>query len=121
MDKLKEIQEKILEWWNKFTSKQKTVIIGIGAVVIFTFAILIYIFSRPQYILLTTCSTTSDASTVTGILDSAGVTYTVSNDGLQISVVTSQESAANLALGAAGFLPDDPDLDSVFSVGCFTH
>ena len=120
MDKLKEIQEKILEWWNKFTSKQKTVIIGIGAVVIFTFAILIYIFSRPQYILLTTCSTTSDASTVTGILDSAGVTYTVSNDGLQISVVTSQESAANLALGAAGFLPDDPDLDSVFSGGFST-
>ena len=47
-DKLKEIPAKVLEWWNKFTARQKTVIIGIGAVVIFTFAIIIYVFSQPQ-------------------------------------------------------------------------
>ena len=31
LDRLKEIQAKVLEWWNKFTSKQKTIIIAIVA------------------------------------------------------------------------------------------
>ena len=48
-DRLKEIPAKILEWWNKFTAKQKTIIVAIAAVVIFTFAIIIYAFTRPQY------------------------------------------------------------------------
>ena len=29
-DKLKEIPAKILEWWNKFTTRQKSIIIGGG-------------------------------------------------------------------------------------------
>ena len=35
-EKLKEILGKILAWWNKFTSKQKTIIIAITAIVILT-------------------------------------------------------------------------------------
>lgn len=35
-DKVKEILHKVLEWWNKFTAKQKTIIIGITAAVVFT-------------------------------------------------------------------------------------
>ena len=27
-DKLKEIPAKILEWWNKFTTRQKSIIVG---------------------------------------------------------------------------------------------
>ena len=29
-DKLKEIPAKILEWWNKFTTRQKSIIVGSG-------------------------------------------------------------------------------------------
>ena len=43
-DRLKEIPAKILEWWNKFTAKMNNFIIAIAAVVIFTFAIIIYSF-----------------------------------------------------------------------------
>ncbi|MFR1545550.1 MAG: hypothetical protein ACLST2_00955 [Waltera sp.] len=32
-DKLKEIPAKILEWWNKFTTRQKSIIVGAAAVV----------------------------------------------------------------------------------------
>ena len=31
-DKLKEIPAKILEWWNKFTTRQKSIIVGAAAV-----------------------------------------------------------------------------------------
>lgn len=106
-DKLKEIPAKVLEWWNKFTTKQKSVIIGIGAVVIFTFAILIFIFTKPQFERLTTCSNTKDAAEIIDILDNAGIEHKESSDGLMISVKTEQMGSANLAIGAAGFMPDE--------------
>lgn len=106
MERLKEIQAKILAWWNKFTSKQKTIIVGLSAVVIFTFAILIYIFSKPQYTTLYTSETTSEAASIIEVLEGAGIIYQVSNDGLLISVEESSLSVARLALGAAGYPAD---------------
>ena len=53
-DKLKEIPAKILEWWNKFTTRQKSIIVGAAAVVIFAFAIIMYVMSKPQYVRLIT-------------------------------------------------------------------
>ena len=41
VDKLKELLNKVLEWWNKFSTKQKTFIISAGAGVILALAILI--------------------------------------------------------------------------------
>lgn len=38
-DRIKKILDKVLAWWNKFTTKQKTIIVGASAAVIFTFAI----------------------------------------------------------------------------------
>ena len=73
-DKLKEIPGKLLEWWNKYTSKQKTIIIGIVAVVIFTFVIIVYAFSRPQYTRLGTYENTSTAAKIVAILEDAGIT-----------------------------------------------
>ena len=31
IDRLREIPQRILEWWNKFTTKQKTIIISVAA------------------------------------------------------------------------------------------
>ena len=70
-DKLKEIPGKVLGWWNKFTSRQKTIIIGIAAVVIFTFAIIIYTFTRPQYTKLGTYESSTTSAEIVKILDDA--------------------------------------------------
>lgn len=119
-DKIKEILDKVLAWWNKFTAKQKTLIIGVSAAVIFTFVLVIYIFSRPQYIQWQRCSTTAEAAEVIAILDNNSIGYKVSTDGLNISVRTSQLSTANLALGAAGYVPDQYSLEKALSGGLGT-
>lgn len=107
-DRLKEIQRKVLEWWNKYTTRQKSIIIGISAAVIFTFAILIYVFSRPQYVLLQECTATSETAEVKKILEDNGINdYQISSDGLRISVKEEDKAVANVALGAAGFTPND--------------
>ena len=98
VDKLKEIPKKILEWWNKFTSKQKTIVISVVAGVIVAFAILITLLTRPVYELLVTCETTKEASQITDLLEEASpvITYKVSDDGFQVQVLKSQVSQANL-------------------------
>lgn len=101
-DKIRELPKKILEWWNKFTSKQKTIIIAIAAAVVFAFAILIYVVSKPQYTVIGTFETTAESSEVVDILDSEGLTYRLSSDALTIEVLTEELYSANLALGAAG-------------------
>lgn len=117
LDRLKEIQAKVLEWWNKFTSKQKTIIIAIVAIVIFAFAILIYVFSRPQYTRFMICETATEASTVMETLEAAGIGCRLSNDGLHIDVNMNQLAEANRALGAAGLTPKEPDITSVTNAG----
>lgn len=119
-DKIKEILDKVLAWWNKFTTKQKTIIIGITAVVVFTFAILIHVFTKPQYIQWQQCSTTAESAEIIAILDSNGVSHQVSDDGLSIKVRSSQVSIANLALGAAGYVPDDYSFKDAMTGGFST-
>lgn len=114
-DRLKEIPAKILAWWNKFTARQKSVIMGIAAAVIFTFAIFVYVLSKPQYTQLIVCDTTSEAAEVIEILESNSIAHRESTSGLKIEVETSQVSTANIALGAAGYVPDDYTLEDALN------
>lgn len=119
-EKAKELLQKVLEWWNKFTSKQKTIIVSIAAVVVFTFAILIYAFSKPQYTLWRTCDTTTEAAEVKTILEDAGITYKISDDALRIQVLSGQVSQASLAVASAGYVPDAWTINDVTSGGFST-
>lgn len=99
-ERAKELLNKVLEWWNKFSTRQKTFIISAGAGIILAFAILISILAKPQYIILLNCESTKEASEVTELLDGANLDYKVSDDGYQIKVNKKQQSEANLLLGA---------------------
>lgn len=106
-DKLKGIPAKILEWWKKFTSRQRTIIIAMAAVVIFTFVIVIYTFTRPQYVQLIRCESTTQSAEVIDILNGAGIPHRDSTDTLTIQVEESDQARANYALASAGFVPDE--------------
>lgn len=99
-DRLKEIPKKILEWWNKFSPKQKTMIVCAFAGVIMAIGILVYAVTRPQYEVIMTCETSKETSEVTSILESNAITYKTSPDALTVSVLKNQVSQANLVLGA---------------------
>ena len=101
-DRIKEIPAKILEWWNKYTSKQKTIIISISAGVVLALAILVTVLTKPQYELLVTCDSTKESSAIIELLEGASpaIDYVYSEDGYQIKVEKSQLGQANLLLGA---------------------
>ena len=101
-DKLKAIPTRILELWNKYTSKQKTIIISIAAGVVLALAILITVLTRPQYELLVTCESTKESAAIIELLEGASpaIDYVYSEDGYQIKVEKSQIGQANVLLGA---------------------
>ena len=116
-DKAKELLDKVKEWWNKFTSKQKTIIIGVAVSVILAFVILYTVLSKTEYVLLKNCETQKEASEIVDLLETAGVPYQVSDDGLRIQVDEEQESTANLLLGANGYMAEGYDIENVTDGG----
>ncbi len=114
-ERLKQLLDKIKEWWNKFTSRQKGIIIGLAVFTILIFGIIVFFVSRPKYKVLITASSTAEASQIIGILDENSITHTESQDALTISVDTSQYTAAELALGSSGYVPEEYTLEDALS------
>ncbi len=119
-DRLREIPQRILAWWNKFTSKQKTAIISVVAGVILALAILGTILTRPQYVTLITCESTKEASGIIELLEGDSIEYQVTDDGLIISVRKENLSQATLLLGANGIPADSYSLETALSGGLAT-
>lgn len=119
-DRVKELLGKALEWWNKFSTRQKTFIISAGAGIVLALAILITVLTRPQYIVLLNCESTKEAAEVTELLDGEGLDYTVSDDGYQIKINKEQQSKASLLLGANDIQSYQYTIDNVSEGGFST-
>lgn len=86
VEKLKKIPTRLLELWNKYTSKQKTIIISVVATVFIALIILVSVLGKTKYKELTTCESTKDASKVVELLKDQGYAYKTSSDQLTIYV-----------------------------------
>ena len=115
LERLRELGNKILEWWNRFTAKQKTLIVSGIAVVILAIVIIVNRLIQPEYILLRECETTAEAAEVRDLLEEENMTYTISDDGLTIRILREELSDANLLLGANNIQSADYTIDNVTS------
>ena len=104
LDFFKGIPPRFLEFWNKYTSKQKTIIISVLAAVIFTLVALIWFSTRTKYVTLATFETTADAASARDYLNDSDTSfrYKLSDDALTIMVDEKQLSEARLVLGENG-------------------
>lgn len=100
LEKLKELGSRLLEWWNRFTAKQKTLIVSGIAIVIIAIVFVVSMLTQPQYVLLRECESTKEAAEVRDLLQGENMTFEVSDDGLVIRILKDQLSDANLLLGA---------------------
>ncbi len=99
-DRLKQIPKQLLDLWNKYTSKQKTIIISVVCVVVFAFALLIFLMQRVEYEVLTIAESTKDASDVIELLKAENITYKLGDDQVTVSVDTKSYSDAILLLAS---------------------
>ncbi|MBQ7584603.1 MAG: flagellar M-ring protein FliF [Lachnospiraceae bacterium] len=116
-ERLRALWQRFLEWWNKFTIKQKTLIVSVIAGVLVLIAIVVAIVTRPHYKTLYVSDNTKETSGVTALLDENDITYDTSQDGLTISVLEEQYTDAVILLGANNYPAAEYSIDSVFEGG----
>lgn len=119
-EKLKKLLNRIVEWWKKFTNKQRTIIIIMAATAIVGIVVMVAVLNRTQYETIRVCETTAEASEIKTMLDEEEIPVTVSTDGLTIKVDATRLSDANLLLGANGFTVVGYSIDNVTDGGFST-
>lgn len=122
LDRLKEIPNKIMEWWNGFEPRQKTIIVSAIAGVVVALAVLVTVLTKTTYETLVICDSTKEAATIIELFEGAdpAIDYQVSDDGLTLRVATKQISQANLLLGANDIPTESYSLDKVTGGGLAT-
>jgi len=98
LERLKQLPKQLLEFWNKYTARQKAVLISVVATIIIAFAVLIYITGRVEYKELTTAETAKDASKIIYVLESEGIKYKLASDNVTIYVDRKRISDAVILL-----------------------
>ena len=111
-EQIRKIIDKVLEWWKKFNTKQRALIISITAVVVIALVILAYVASRPTMVQLIACEDASQASEVKTILEDAGISYQIDNS-LVYMVDSSDEVNAEMALAQGNIPAQSYDISNV--------
>ena len=98
-EQVQNILNKILEWWKKFNTKQKALLISLTSVVLLALVILAVVMTRPTYISLYDAADNKEAAAIKELLDSDGtLDYKVSGT-THFEINAKQESEANMLLG----------------------
>lgn len=120
-ERIRAILERIREWWNRFTTRQKTIIIAVAVVAVAAIVVLIAILTRDKYVTIYVSETTEETNAVTEILDSGeNLTYRVSDDGLTIEILEEQQAEANLLMGSNSFKSTVYSIENVTDGGIST-
>ena len=120
-EQIRNILGRVLEWWNKFTSKQKTFIIAVSAGIIMTLVILLTLLNQTQYVVLLTATDPAAAAEVRDLLEADGtITWRVTPDGLRFEVDKKQQAEAIMLMGANNIQSSVWSIDNVTSGGFST-
>ena len=98
----RQLPQRIVEFWKKYTRRQKTLFFSVAAAVIITLVALFMILNRTSYVRLASFKDSGAAAQAANLLEENNITYRVSDDALSIDVNEKQQSDARLLLGQNG-------------------
>ncbi len=116
-ERIQGIPKKVLEWWGKFSVKQKTLIASIAVFFVVAMAIVVKILTTPTMVPIRSCEDTKEAAEVKELLQGEGIYFEVSSDGLNFQVRAQDEANAAILLGKNGIPASSYDLNNVFEGG----
>lgn len=119
-ERLKELPKKFLEYWNKWTSKQKTIIISAIAAVIVMIAVLVMVLGRTKYVALDTFADTRTASNVVSLLKENAITTKLDSDNLTVMVDEEMYMDAVMVVSVSDMVETDFSLDDLFDTDLTT-
>ena len=113
-EKVKEIPEKFKVFWDKYTSKQKTIVISIICVVLIAIGVVAWLASRPTWSKFQVFDSVDDANTMTKALDDQSITWKASSDGKTIYVHQDDMTNALYAMSDNGLTDKGYTWDAAF-------
>lgn len=103
-EKIAQYRDRVSQYWNQFSKKQKWMLIGTLSFVILALGIVTYQLSKTEYEIAFKDLNSSDASAIIEYLNTNGITYQLSADGSAISVPSASASKVKVDVGAQGLV-----------------
>ncbi|MCR5585831.1 MAG: hypothetical protein K6F63_10410 [Lachnospiraceae bacterium] len=119
-EQLKNIQKKVLEYWNKWTTKQKTVIIGSFAGVVLIIAFFVFFLGRTRYTELYKFQDTETASRAVTALKEAGYASKLGSDNNTVLVDEDHYVEAVTTVYSADIGDDSFNIDDLLDTSLTT-
>ncbi|MBQ4530716.1 MAG: flagellar biosynthesis protein [Lachnospiraceae bacterium] len=119
-EKVREVQKRVMDFWNKYDTKQKTIIISVVAAAVIALVILTAVVSKPVYVDLRTCETVSETAEVKELLEAEGIEYQIKSDNLTVQVEKSKATDAALVLGSNNIPTEGYGIDDALNGGFST-
>ncbi|MBR6697342.1 MAG: flagellar M-ring protein FliF [Lachnospiraceae bacterium] len=116
-EKVKDILNRLKEFWNKYTSKQKTAVISILLVAIAAIGLLAWVFSQPNWVELVVCEDATQVKQVQEILTGNSIAYEISNDARTVNVEKEKLTEAKILIGSSNIKASGYSLDDALDVG----
>lgn len=119
-EQVKQILDRILEWWKKFNNRQRILLISAFAVIMIALVILGVVMTTPNMEVLHVCENYSEASKIKEILDSdETINYEFVEDSLTFRVEEEDLGNASMLLGSSEIELSSYSIDNVVD-GSFT-
>lgn len=119
-EQVKQILNKIVEWWKKFNNKQRMILISAFSVVMIALIILAVVMTTPTTTVLYRCEDYAEAAKIKEILDEdATISYTFDENTLSFIVNEEDEAAASMLLGSQQIELENYSINNVIN-GSFT-
>lgn len=98
-ERLNQIWTRVKEFWGKYSTKQKTIVLSVIGTVVLAIVILSFILSRTSYVSLMKCQDQKSASEVMDLLESEGIACELSNDFVTVMVDEADLKNAIIVVG----------------------
>ncbi len=119
-DQIKEIWKKILEFWNKWTKKQKIIVGSIAGATILLIVVLVLVLSRTKYVDLYKFNSTETASKAVSALKENSIQAKLGSDKTSVQVDEKKYVDAMVVVGNASLGDDSFSISDLFNTSLTT-
>ena len=100
-EQVKQILDKIVEWWKKFNNRQRIILVSAFSVVMIALIILAVVMTTPSYGVLHVCKDYTEAAKIKELLDSdETINYSFNENTRTFTVEEEDMGTASMLLGS---------------------
>ncbi|MWV43553.1 flagellar M-ring protein FliF [Paenibacillus sp. HJL G12] len=103
-ERIAQYKDKIVQYWNQFSKKQKTIFISTLALIIVAIVVLTMQLSKTEYEVAFKDLNSSDSAGIMNYLDTNNIPYKLGSDGKTISVPSTQAARIKVDVGSQGIV-----------------